>query len=87
MNTLEGLKERLMIKPTIDKQKQFTVAILEKMSEEKDEGSEEKVKKPVKKPKTLKKNLDILTTEFPEDDTDVGKKKKISKSKTLKSKK
>ena len=47
MNTLEGLKERLMIKPTIDKQKQFTVAILEKMSEEKDEGSEEKVKKPL----------------------------------------
>lgn len=33
MNTLEGLKERLMIKPTIDKQKQFTVAIIERTSE------------------------------------------------------
>lgn len=35
MNTLEGLKQRLMIKPTIEKQKQFTVAIKEKKIEKK----------------------------------------------------
>ena len=33
MNTLEALKERLMIKPTIDKRKQFTIAIKEKPNE------------------------------------------------------
>ena len=41
MNTLEGLKERLMVKPIVDKQKQFTVAIIERTSEKKEQGSEE----------------------------------------------
>ena len=36
MNTLEDLKKQLMIKPNIEKQKQFTVTLKEKVIENKE---------------------------------------------------
>ena len=32
MNTLEGLKQRLMVKPIVENQKQFTIAIKKKIT-------------------------------------------------------
>jgi hypothetical protein len=56
MNTLEGLKQRLMIKPTIENQKQFTVAIKEKTIEKKkksEEGNEEIIEEKEEEPEGI----------------------------------